>query len=131
MVLKTYGAGNVPSVPWFGEVVREAVASGIVVVNVTQCPNGSVHQTRYYTGSVLENAGVISGHDLTTEAALTKMMFLFGTGMSAAQVAKKYAPPHVRRNVYLTAPEYIKKNLVIDISPTPGQTVCPPVWDCL
>lgn len=93
VVLKTYGAGNVPSVPWFGEVVREAVASGIVVVNVTQCPNGSVHQTRYYTGSVLENAGVISGHDLTTEAALTKMMFLFGTGMSAAQVAKSMLHP--------------------------------------
>lgn len=93
VVLKTYGAGNVPSVPWFAEVVQEAVASGIVVVNVTQCPNGSVHQTRYYTGNVLENAGVISGHDLTTEAALTKMMFLFGTGMSAAQVAKSMLHP--------------------------------------
>lgn len=93
VVLKTYGAGNVPSVPWFGEVVREAVASGIVVVNVTQCPNGSVHQTRYYTGNVLENAGVISGHDLTTEAALTKMMFLFGTGMSSVQVAKSMLHP--------------------------------------
>ena len=93
VVLKTYGAGNVPSVPWFAEVVQEAVASGIVVVNVTQCPNGSVHQTRYYTGNVLENAGVISGHDLTTEAALTKMMFLFGTGMSSVQVAKSMLHP--------------------------------------
>lgn len=93
VVLKTYGAGNVPSVPWFAEVVQEAVAAGIVVVNVTQCPNGSVHQTRYYTGNVLENAGVISGHDLTTEAALTKMMFLFGTGMSSVQVAKSMLHP--------------------------------------
>ena len=93
VVLKTYGAGNVPSVPWFAEVVQEAVAAGIVVVNVTQCPNGSVHQTRYYTGNVLENAGVISGQALFFEAALTKMMFLFGTGMSSVQVAKSMLHP--------------------------------------
>lgn len=93
VILKTYGAGNVPTVEWFSKAIKETVESGKVVINITQCPNGSVHQKRYYTGNILEEAGVISGRDMTTEAALTKMMFLFGTGMSATQVAKSMRYP--------------------------------------
>ena len=88
VVLKTYGAGNAPTAKWFTSAIKEATDAGMVVVNVTQCPNGSVHQKLYYTGNQLEQAGVISGKDITTEAALTKLMFLFGTGIDAAQVAK-------------------------------------------
>ena len=93
VVLKTYGAGNVPAVDWFISAVKEAVDRGVVVVNVTQCPNGSVHQRRYYTGNVLANAGVVSGHDITTEAALTKLMFLFGMGIPPQEVAKQFSQP--------------------------------------
>ncbi len=93
VVLKTYGAGNGPTFPWFCDAIRRAVDRGIVIVNVTQCSNGGVHQKRYFTGDMLARAGVLSGHDITTEAALTKMMFLFGMGLSGKQVAHRIVHP--------------------------------------
>ncbi len=93
IVLKTYGAGNGPTFPWFCDAIRRAVDRGIVIINVTQCPNGGVHQKRYFTGDMLARAGVLSGHDITTEAALTKMMFLFGMGLSGKQVAHRLVHP--------------------------------------
>ncbi len=88
VVLKTYGAGNAPTAEWFIDAIRDAVARGIVVLNVTQCVNGSVMR-RYAAGDALVAAGVISGFDMTTEAALTKMMFLFGSGLPVDQVKKQ------------------------------------------
>ena len=85
IVLKTYGAGNAPTAAWFTEAIREAVDRGLVILNVTQCVNGSVVR-RYATGDALASTGVVPGADLTTEAALTKMMFLFGAGMSVDEV---------------------------------------------
>ena len=84
--MKTFGSGNGPTAPWFRKALKEAVDRGIVIVNVSQCENGSVLPTRYEAGFGLEQAGVISGHDLTSEAAITKLMFLFGQGLGSDDV---------------------------------------------
>lgn len=86
IVLKTYGAGNAPTESWFIRLIRETVERGVVLVNVTQCVNGGVHTERYETGNAMSAAGVVSGYDITSEAAITKMMYLFGLGLTAEQV---------------------------------------------
>ena len=91
IVLKTYGAGNSPSYPWFIKRIREAVERGTVIVNVTQCVNGGVNCTLYETGNSLSAAGVISGYDITSEAAITKLMFLFGMGYTPDKVKETMA----------------------------------------
>lgn len=86
IVLKTYGAGNSPSGAWFTEAITEATSRGVVILNVTQCVNGGVHNGLYDTGKRLSAAGAISGNDITSEAAITKMMYLFGLGLSSDSV---------------------------------------------
>ncbi|AFK05098.1 L-asparaginase, type I [Emticicia oligotrophica DSM 17448] len=76
VVLETYGAGNAPSDEWFLEELYEATKRGIVIVNVSQCDGGRVLQGHYQTSSKLKSIGIISGSDITTEAAITKLMFL-------------------------------------------------------
>lgn len=86
VVLKTYGAGNAPTGKWFVDAIKDALKRDIVILNVTQCINGGVFEARYDTGAPLWKLGVIPGHDITTEAALTKMMFLFGLGISTKEI---------------------------------------------
>lgn len=93
VVFRTYGAGNAPTAPWFINVFREACARGLVVLNVTQCLNGAVHSNRYVAGDLLAATGVISGHDITFEAAITKMMHLFGKKLSISAVKEMIATP--------------------------------------
>ena len=93
IVLRTYGAGNGPTAPWFISAIRDACNRGIVLLNVTQCVNGSVHSNRYVTGDMLSGTGVISGHDITFEAAITKMMHLFGKGVGHDEVVRALHRP--------------------------------------
>jgi len=89
MVMKTYGAGNGPTEPWFIDAIREACERGLVIMNVSQCVNGGVHAKRYVGANLLEQAGVVSGYDITSEAAITKLMYLFGVGLKPDEV-KQY-----------------------------------------
>lgn len=89
VILRTFGAGNAPTEEWFLNALSDAVARGLIVYNVTQCLNGGDEQKRYYTGDMLAKAGVISGYDITVEAAVTKMMYLLGSGLST-DVVKQY-----------------------------------------
>lgn len=86
VVLETFGSGNALRDQWFIDLLSDAHDRGIVVVNVTQCLYGNVEMHRYETGQHLERLGVVSGHDITVEAALAKLMTLLGNGKSPDEV---------------------------------------------
>ncbi len=88
VILRTYGSGNAPRRDWLIETIRRATASGKIVVNITQCQCGGVEMGLYETGRQLIEAGVVSGKDMTVEAAITKLMILFGRGDSSDEVRK-------------------------------------------
>jgi L-asparaginase len=88
LILETYGSGNAPTFPWFIQAVEGALDSGKIILNVSQCLGGKVLQGRYGTSRQLEEMGVLSGYDLTSEAALAKMMLILGAE-TGNEVAKK------------------------------------------
>lgn len=82
IILETYGSGNAPTEEWFVDLVKSTIARGVVVVNVTQCIGGAVAMGQYETSTQLKKAGVISGKDITTEAAVAKVMYLLAKDLS-------------------------------------------------
>lgn len=90
LILETFGSGNAPTDKAFIDVLQGAIIKGIMIVNVSQCSGGAVEQGKYETSIHLKEIGVVSGGDITAEAALAKLMFLFGQDLSLPQVKKLF-----------------------------------------
>ncbi|MGB1272600.1 MAG: asparaginase, partial [Endozoicomonas sp.] len=86
-ILRTYGTGNGPDDDQaLLDTFARATEAGKLIVNLTQCYRGSVHQGSYAAGSALARAGIVGGLDTTTEAMFCKLHHLYSQGMSTEQV---------------------------------------------
>ncbi|ULQ54957.1 type I asparaginase [Flavihumibacter rivuli] len=88
VILETFGSGNATTAPWFIDCLRRAIQRGLIIVNITQCDGGAVELGRYETSVQLKELGVLSGHDMTYEATLAKLMFLLGQSLSRKKIVE-------------------------------------------
>lgn len=98
VILETFGSGNVPTSRWLTSCIKRAIKSGLIILNVTQCEGGKVVMGQYQTSLELMNAGVVSGKDMTTEAAITKLMFLLGQDLKPDEI-KIYLNKNMRGEI--------------------------------
>lgn len=99
LILETFGSGNVPSDSWFTEEIMQLHDKGVIVLNITQCTTGRVIQGKYETGIHLERAGVLSGGDMTFEAAITKLMYLLSCNELSLNEKKRYLTTNIRGEI--------------------------------
>jgi L-asparaginase len=88
LILETFGSGNASTEEWFIDALRKAIGKGIIIYNVTQCNAGAVEQGKYETSAGLASIGVTGGADITSEAAVTKLMFVLGQNKPVKETIK-------------------------------------------
>jgi len=88
IIMETFGSGNTSTESWFLDMIRSAISEGKLILNISQCKVGTVELGRYETSRQLKEMGVVSGFDMTFEAAVTKLMFLFGNFKSNKKIAE-------------------------------------------
>jgi len=90
VVLESFGSGNAPTQKWFLNSLKKAIDKGIVIVNITQCIAGSVEMGKYETSVGLGKIGVVSGMDMTTSSAITKLMVILGEQDSPEKIKQQF-----------------------------------------
>ncbi|WP_136481484.1 asparaginase [Cognatitamlana onchidii] len=93
VILETYGSGNCTTESWFLDILKTYINKGVFIINITQCLGGRVMMGQYETSSALEKLGIISGKDMTTEAAVGKLMYLLGKNISTNSFLREYERP--------------------------------------
>jgi L-asparaginase len=93
LILETYGAGNVPNLPWVKTILKDAIDKGLIVLNVSQCQGGMVEQGKYETSQQLVEAGVIGCKDMTLEATICKLMYLLANEKNPKKIKKQIVTP--------------------------------------
>jgi len=93
VILESFGAGNAPTDAWFINCLRNALDAGLVIFNVTQCKGGAVEIGKYETSALLGEMGIVGGFDITTEAALAKLMYLLGKNLPIAETMRLLQTP--------------------------------------
>lgn len=88
IIMETFGSGNTSTQKWFLDLLRDAIKSGKLILNISQCKVGTVELGRYETSRELKEMGVVNGYDMTFEAAVTKLMYLLGNVKSQKKIAE-------------------------------------------